>query len=113
VVEEGQAPQKFWGLSKRQWDIIEISSAGIAVLATVREAMDAVGTNGIGGQFKSKGLVRLSRLGLERETWTTLNTVGAVFAAFTLTRATYENFKGKGVLFQGETWQSMRAMRRQ
>ena len=105
-------PQKFWGLTKRQWDVIELSSAAIAVLATVREAMDSVGSNGIAGHFKSKGLVRLSRLGLERETWTTMNTIGAVFAAFTLTRATYENYKGKGVLFQGDTWEAMRNLRR-
>lgn len=89
---------KFLFLTKTQWDFIELSSATIVLLTAIREAADTVGRKGIAGRFKSKGLVRFSRLGLERDTWSTLNTVSILFGAILTTKFTYQQFKDKGLL---------------
>lgn len=89
---------KFLFLTKRQWDFIELSSASIVFLTALREATDVIGRRGLAGKFKSKKLVKFSRLGLERDTWTTLNTVSIVFGAFLTTKFTYEQFKNKGFI---------------
>ena len=85
-------------LTKNQWDFIELSSAAIVLLTAVREAADTVGRKGIGGRFKSRSLVRFSRLGLERDTWSTLNTVSILFGAILTTKFTYNQFKDKGLI---------------
>lgn len=89
---------KFLFLTSKQWDFMELSSASIVLLTAIREAADVVGRRGIGGRFKSRKLVKFSRLGLERDTWTTLNTISIVFGAFLTTKFTYQQFKDKGLI---------------
>lgn len=89
---------KFLFLTKRQWDFIELSSASIVFLTAVREAADVIGRKGLGGRFKSPTLVRFSRLGLERDTWATLNTISILFGAILTTKFTYNQFKDKGFI---------------
>jgi len=89
---------KFLFLSSKQWDVLELSSASIVLLSAIREAADTVGRRGIAGRFKNKKLVKYSRLGLDRETWTTLNTISIVAGAFLTVKFTYEQFKDKGLL---------------
>ena len=89
---------KFLFLSSKQWDVLELGSASIVLLSAIREAADTVGRRGIAGRFKNKTLVKYSRLGLDRETWTTLNTISIVAGAFLTVKFTYEQFKDKGLL---------------
>tara|TARA_Y100000114_G_C11703318_1_gene299603 strand:- start:494 stop:841 length:348 start_codon:yes stop_codon:yes gene_type:complete len=108
---------KFLFLTKTQWDFIELSSASIVFLTAFREAADVIGRRGIAGRLKSKRLVKLSRLGLERDTWTTLNTISIVFGAFLTTKFTYQQFKAKGLISDarqqvGNQFMSMRNMQR-
>ena len=89
---------KFLFLSSKQWDVLELGSASIVLLSAIREAADTVGRRGIAGRFKNKTLVKYSRLGLDRETWTTLNTISIVAGAFLTVKFTYQQFKDKGLL---------------
>lgn len=90
--------KRFLLLTPKQWDVLELSSAGIVLLSAIREAADTVGRKGIAGRFKNKKLVKYSRLGLDRETWSTLNTISIVAGAFLTVKFTYEQFKDKGVI---------------
>ena len=88
--------KKFLMLTPKQWDVLELSSAGLVLMSAIREAADTVGRKGIAGRFKSKNLVKYSRLGLDRETWSTLNTISVVAGAFLTVKFTYQQFKDKG-----------------
>lgn len=90
--------ERFLLLTSKQWDVLELSSAGIVLMTAIREAADTVGRKGLAGHFKNKKLVKYSRLGLDRETWSTLNTVSILAGAFLTVKFTYEKFKDKGVI---------------
>jgi len=90
--------KRFLMLTPKQWDVLELGSASIVLMSAIREAADTVGRRGIAGRFKNKSLVKYSRLGLDRETWTTLNTISIVAGAFLTVKFTYQQFKDKGVI---------------
>jgi len=100
--------QKRLGISIATWDKIELSSIGLLVLITLREALDVVGTNGIlGGRLKSRRLEGLSRLGLERSTWKEINVLSTVLGAALLLKNAVDVVESKTSLFDTKVYDRM------
>ena len=100
--------QKRLGISIATWDKIELSSIGLLVLITLREALDVVGTNGIlGGRLKSRRLEGLSRLGLERNTWKEINVLSTVLGAALLLKNAVDVVENKTSLFDTKVYDRM------
>ena len=100
--------QKRLGISIATWDKIELSSIGLLVLITLREALDVVGTNGIlGGRLKSRRLEGLSRLGLERSTWKEINVLSTVLGAALLLKNAVDVVESKTNLFDTKVYDRM------
>tara|TARA_B100002019_G_C21120247_1_gene522960 strand:- start:202 stop:552 length:351 start_codon:yes stop_codon:yes gene_type:complete len=94
--------QTYFGVPVKTWDKIELASLGVVVATAARGALDTVGSKGVFGYGKSSKLVKASRFGLKKSTWSELNTLSTVLGFMLLAKSAIDTLERKTDLFKKE-----------